>query len=239
MRLPTVARAALALTTLGLAASNACTYSPDFKDGELLCGTGESCPKGYHCVMGHTCWKSGANPSSGSGGSSGTGGADTGGSSGTGGSSVVSRNLLLGTWDFSSGTLTITCSDGTSQSKPLKGPADNMDVSAGSGSTVVADYYCGWILDFNAVGNTATGTLEPGQTCTSSGGCTDFTWMGQSFAFSSSDGATAQVNGNVNATYKDYTNPADPKNTNNCLPKTTLAPTGTCTLSVTGTLTSE
>ena len=83
------------------------------------------------------------------------------------------------------------------------------------------------------------GTIESGQTCMSTGGCTDFTWMGNTFNFSSGNGTTGQVDAAIAATFKDFTNPVTPKDTTNCLPKTVTPKSGTCTLTVTGSLTKQ
>lgn len=224
-------------------AAPACTYAPDFENARLLCGAKESCPKGYHCEVGHTCYKDGTTANgtggmSGSGGNGGgTGGAAGAGTGGTSGGTVTSRNDLVGSWKFTSGTLNVACSDQTAQTKQL-GANDHVDVALDSGTGITADFYCNWDLDLTIDGGGASTNLPSGQTCMSSSGCSDFTWMGQSFDLTTRDAATGMVDAKINATYKDYTDPVTLKNTGNtvCLPKaTTLNPaTGTCMLTISG-----
>lgn len=226
------------------AAAPGCTYAPDFDNARLLCGAQGSCPKGYHCEAGHTCYKDGtnANGTGGGAGSGGAGGGAGGMSGGTGGSSggqVNSRNDLVGTWDFTSGTLNVSCSDQTSNTKQLM-DSDHVDVGIGTGTGITGDFYCNWALDLTIAGGMARTDLPSGQTCMSSSGCSDFTWMGQSFEFSSDDAATATLDARINATYKDYTDQVTFKSTGKtvCLPEATtpMPAVGTCTLIISGAL---
>ncbi|HVR62823.1 MAG TPA: hypothetical protein VMU50_13050 [Polyangia bacterium] len=217
-------------------AAPACTYAPDFDNGRLLCGAKGSCPKGYHCEAGHTCYKDGTTLN-GSGGASGSGGS-AGGTGGKSGGSITTRNDLVGSWIFTSGTLNVACSDNTSKTKPL-GASDHVDVALGSGTGITADFYCDWNLDLSIDGGGASTNLPSGQTCMSTSGCSDFTWMGQSFDFSADNTATGMLDAKINATYKDYTDPLTATAaTPACLPKATTPnpATGTCMLTISGAL---
>jgi hypothetical protein len=223
----------------GLGAGISCTYSPDFDNGKLICGAKNACPKGYTCVAGHTCSKNGSTTSTGSGGASGTGGRSGSGGSGAGGSGPLTRDDLVGTWSYVPGSiLSISCSDGPPQSKDLN--TETLAIAAGTAGAVNTFFYCPWILDVTISAADASGSIRPNQSCTSRGGCTDFTWMAQSFDFVTDDGATATLDATIPATFKDYTNPAKPMDTTACLPTTTVSPkTGTCTLTVTADLTKQ
>ncbi|MEA2696765.1 MAG: hypothetical protein QOI66_1036 [Myxococcales bacterium] len=232
------------LLAAGLGAGVSCTYSPDFDNGKLICGAKNACPKGYTCVAGHTCAKDGSTTSTGTGGASGSGGrsgsgGNGSGGSGPGGSGPLTRDDLVGTWSYVQGSiLTISCSDGPPQSKDLQ--TETLAIAAGTAGAVNTFFYCPWILDVTVSPADVSGSIRPNQSCTSRGGCTDFTWMAQSFDFVTGDGATATLDATIPATFKDYTNPLKPMDTTACLPTTTVSPkTGTCTLTVTADLTKQ
>jgi hypothetical protein len=183
----------LSLLAAGLLVSVSCTYAPEIENGKLLCGASDACPKGYTCRGGQSCWKEGS-------------------------STGVTRANLLGDWPFTTGTLTISCSDNTSQMKALAGPKDYIQINAGPNEAIVGSYYCDWVLDLAIVAGHATTTVRPAQSCTTSSGGTDFTWTATTFLFTSNDGATGALNSTIQATYKDATG------------------TGTCKLVVMGNL---
>jgi hypothetical protein len=119
--------------------------------------------------------------------------------------SGATRANLIGVWNFTSGTLSINCSDNTSQMKPLMGPKDYIQISEGPSPAIVGSYYCDWVLDLAIVTGHASTIVRPAQTCTTSSGGTDFTWNATTFAFTSNDGATGALNSTIQATYKDAT----------------------------------
>ncbi len=112
----------------------------------------------------------------------------------------------------------------------------------GSGNGITGDFYCNWALDLTVASGKAMARLQQGQTCMSTGGCSDFTWTGRSFDFTADDSAHGALDAKIDATYKDYTDQVTLKNTGKtvCLPKATTTPaTGSCTLTVKGPLVKE
>jgi len=99
-----------------------------------------------------------------------------------------------------------------------------VQVTAGLTGDLTASYYCDWDLRLPA-GSTAI--ICPGQSCdsTDSSSGTMFTWHGDSFNFTTTDGASATLTGMISADFVD--------------PPTAPVPnqTGTCTLRINGTLT--
>src|SRR5262249_33318044 len=111
-------------------AGGSCTYSPNFADGVVACGTDNSCPKGDSCTTDGTCSKHGGGSSS----------ADAGGNGDVGGGDAVSK--FVGTWTFQSGMLSGSCTDGSRLSQALT-TADFLVIARGStSSSVLLEYFC-------------------------------------------------------------------------------------------------
>ena len=157
-----------ALLVLGgmaaLLATAGCLYAPNPASGTLRCGANRSCPEGYECTDGLTCWKKGQ----------------------------PTPAQFYGHWVFSaSGTRTIACNDGSSDTTSLLD--DFVDIAAGGTSDLSADYFCVWDLDIGGAGTTAT--ILPDQGCmgTDSSSGTTFTFYGDSFNFSTTTGLVGTV----------------------------------------------
>ena len=112
------------VAALALAMAGACSYSPNFDDGLLGCGLNGECPKGYACAPDNTCAKN-------SGGS---------------GNGNPQFNTFIGTWSFASGTLSGSCTDGSTLNATLT-PDDFIVISA-RGSNLGLEYFCptGWTM---------------------------------------------------------------------------------------------
>jgi hypothetical protein len=233
-------RRAVFFATLALTLAVACTYSPKFDDGTLQCSTDHNkCPSGYECHSDFFCYAvvpetgqagvtgaAGTTGAAGSGGGAGTtGAAGTGGVAGSGGTAgtgggTPSVNNFPGHWVFQTGSMrSIMCNDGSVDTKSIKD--DYVDVFASGGMALVGSYYCDWDLNISTDLRSTSLTLM-GQTCTSMSAdkTTTFTWHGQTFTFSTSNGSTATLNAKINS---NYVITADGK-------------TGTCTVDISGTL---
>jgi hypothetical protein len=207
-----------ATMTLALALSlSACTYSPNFADGVVMCGVDDSCPKGYTCAVDGTCRKhpetarpdAGANP-------------DTGTSPDAG--DVVSK--FLGRWTFPSGTLDSTCDGSPVQRNAV--PADDfidvyMDVDRGFKDLLVK-YYCdaGWTLTIGGTGTNAIAN-NAAQVCPRmtvfQNVTTTFNWSAVTLSLSTTDGVSGSISAHLKGPYTDSTNAH-----------------GTCDLTITGSL---
>ena len=184
------------LSAVMAVAGGSCTYSPNFADGVVACGTDQSCPKGYSCATDGTCRKhaaSGGNPD---------GGKADGGNGVDAGNSGDAAGKFVGTWTFQNGTFNAACSDGSSDHHALT-TADFVVVARGTTSSgVLIEYFCdsGWALGVASSGTTASATAgQP--TCTTTttqaGITTMFTWTVVTFTFNTSDGASGSLSGHL------------------------------------------
>lgn len=165
------------LGLLGLTLGSLSCYSPDFDNDLLQCGPMNNCPKGYTCASDLRCWKNGdVVPAT------------------TGDSTA----LFVGTWTFNSGNINSACSDGPPLSSPISG--DTVPVTA-NGSNLVASYFCDWTMQLNP--GTSTAMASPPQGCTEmikddkTGATYTYQWMLKAFSFTTTDGKTASVSGDV------------------------------------------
>ncbi len=216
--------AILIATALPLALAAACGYSPNPANGELHCGSSNTCPEGYSCMSGR-CWKDGAAGSTGSGGNSGgagtTGSGGSSGSAGTtgsGGSSAADK--FVGTWSFAPpSTRMITCTDGYTENKEWSGMGEMFTMRA-NGTGLATHYYCDWNLDI-ATGGTST-TIRPNMTCSlvdnSLTPPVTYTWHGMLFTLSTTNGSTGTLTADIPYDYS------------------STAGTGSCTMHFTGTM---
>jgi hypothetical protein len=203
----------MALVVAATAAAAGCSYAPNIESGTLTCGTGAVCPDGYRCIQSsNTCWKNGESP-------------DGGGMTSDGGGPPITP--FLGHWLFASTAVrTVQCTD-TNIPMPNSLMGDFLDMTAGSGGAALSTlYYCTWQLDIGGSGTSTT--IRANQSCsgTDMASGTMYTWHGMKFQFSlgnASSGATPTT-----ATL-DASLPADFKKTDNT--------TGTCTVTLTGSLT--
>jgi hypothetical protein len=195
-----------------------CAYSPNPESGTLKCAPNQVCPEGYHCQSDLKCWKNGEGTTGGAGSTGQGGSSGTGGQGGAGGL-AQGTDKFVGHWIFgATGTLMITCNDGSSNTKSLKD--DFIDVSLGAASGITLSYYCDWDMDAPPTGTTAT--IRPNQSCTTTDAAsgTIFTWHGTVLTFVTTNGQAATLNATINADYKD-----------------TMGATGMCTLKIAGPLT--
>jgi hypothetical protein len=210
---PSTARGLLAATFAATAAIAACSYSPSFESGTLLCGPGASCPENYHC-MANYCYRDGeVTGTAGSGGGSG----GRGGAGGTGGGDPKAK--FIGRWNFVAPAQRVRVCPGVNETVPLPVDADDfITIGAGSGGVALsAFYYCDWNLDLNAAG-TAT-VIRAGQSCSdvdTSIPPYTFTWTGQSFTLTTSDGRSGTIEASIPYSY------------------TSTAATGSCSATFTG-----
>jgi hypothetical protein len=186
MRAPAAARIIGSLWLALSCGALSCAYSPDFAGGQLQCGSKQSCPKGYSCASDNTCWKDGTAP--------------------------TSPNDFNGTWTFTGGTLDVSCTDGSSDHRALKGDANNSAdfiIVNQSGSSLSANYFCDWSLTLPSGGNTGTAPL--GQSCTetttdSTGTImTTYTWSALAFTFTLDGSDSATSAGHVSGPFTDST----------------------------------
>ena len=206
-----------ALAAMPLLIAAACGYSPNPESGTLQCGPSNSCPEDYTCRSGR-CWKDGAGGQGGSGGTTGSAGTGGSGPGGSGGSGGVTR--LVGHWVFNGAASKRVrqCPDGTNET--LMPWDDFFDVIVGATSALSTDYYCIWNLDVDSGGTTTV--IRPGQMCskpdlTSPG--TTFTWHGESFSLTTTNGSTGSLEASLPY---DYVTPTS---------------SGSCTMRFTGTVT--
>ena len=184
-------RLTIGVLLAALAWMASCTYSPNPESGSLFCGANSSCPKGYNCADGRTCWKDGVKPT------------DDAGMPIDVQKDIVTRPDVpgrvlnfVGSWDFVSGTVSTTCSDNSTDSRPLAG--DFMDIGPGTDSDLIASFYCDWKVN---VSGTTTMLARPGQTCMTTSMGAVFTWTVVNFNFSTSDGQSGMLNSRINAAY--------------------------------------
>jgi hypothetical protein len=195
-------RRAIVLVATALLAGAGC-YSPNPQSGKLRCGLNFACPEGYMCKDGQTCWKASESPT---------------GTGGTGGGGQFAN--FTGTWIFGSNAKNVvTCSDRPTTPSTTSLANDYVDITEGVGADLLGQYYCDW--DLNVVGTTTA--IVPGQSCmTTTMDQTVFTWHGDGFNFTTTDGKTATLSAPLSADYQD-----------------TTGATGTCTLMITGSLTKQ
>src|SRR4051812_37487317 len=146
-----------------------CSYSPNVESGTLMCSVdGGLCPEGYGC-SGGLCYKDGEGPS-------------------------TPRDKFIGRWMFGSPSpQAITCVDGDNMSHDLAG--DFIDVATMGAAQLSTFYYCTWTLNVNAAG-TAT-VIVPGTTCSAAEPAVpglSYTWRGETFTVTTTDGHTATLN---------------------------------------------
>jgi hypothetical protein len=214
----TTTTSALGLALLAFGAAR-CGYAPSFEGGKLTCSNdvNNRCPDGYECLPDNKCWKEGAAGSAGSSGTAGASGAagasGTAGSSGTAGLGAIK---VIGHWIFdAASTSTVTC--GATVSPPTSLKDDFVDIVEGTAArTVVASYYCGWVLDVGPAGTTTT--MRANQTCNTTDDMSGnmFTWKGTTFSFTSTDGVSATLASMIATTVKQKDG-----TTNNCTVKLT------------------
>jgi hypothetical protein len=201
----------------------ACTYAPDFGNDKLVCGAGQTCPKGYSCASDNKCWKTGESPG-GVGGSDGGTHADAGGAGGAkmDASSDVPistdpRVGFVGTWGFTGGTVSGSCTDGSTFQRPLSGATTNDYIVINLGttaSTILAQWYCqtGWTMQLssgntmavatsnqNCVQRTTDNSVTPPVT-------TSFTWSPMTFSFTKLTATTAMTTGHFTGPFMDSNN---------------------------------
>ncbi len=177
-----VAPAGLALAVvLGLLADASCSYSPSFANGLLQCGDQGQCPKGYSCGADNTCSKS------------------------SGGSSDPALDAFVGTWSFASGTESVSCSDGSSDSFALDA-TDFIVLDRGSGNNLLLRYFCdsGWTMTLGS--NKSMASAPSNQNCPwsftdSSNITTNYTWSNKSMTFSTLDGLAATTTGRISGPF--------------------------------------
>ena len=175
---------ALSLFGAGLAAAS-CAYAPDFGNGTLVCGGLGQCPKGYECASDNTCWKTG--------------------------STATDPRLadFVGTWDFSSGVLAGSCSDGFVVNTGLDS-TDILTITGGGSTGLLLQYYCdaGWNLRLPA--GTTTAAVRAGDSCrqttTDSGVTTTLVWSIQSMMFSTTNGLVGTMSGHITGPFTDSAN---------------------------------
>jgi len=179
-----------------LVLATGCSYAPDFESGTLACSSEGTCPEGYTCADGLTCWRSGECPTS-----------------------ATPAARFVGQWDFvSPSTRSIVC-DGTAM--PIEDVAgDYAYVEEGGPAPLRTTYFCDWDLDLDPTGTTTV--IRAGESC--SGPDLDnpdivYTWTGQAFTLSTSNGRTGTLQMSLPYT---YTSPAG---------------NGSCTMTYTVTLT--
>lgn len=110
------------------------------------------------------------------------------------GSNGTDTSKFIGTWKYTSGTMTVTCPGQAATTVTMSG---NITVSKGATSDlVVVDGDCSLKFDVN---NSTTADAQPSQTCTTvdSTGTEVDTYT--SVVLSTSDGATAHVSLTLNA----------------------------------------
>jgi hypothetical protein len=165
-----------ALVALVVAAAG-CGYAPNFESGTLHCSSSHTCPQGYTCATDNTCWKNGA-------------------------TLPGATDMFIGHWVYdATSRLQQTCTDGTNTPSTLAG--DYVDINSGTDSELLATYFCNWKLDLAATDKTTT-TIVAGQTCMThdATGTISFTLHGQSFKFTTTDGATATLSAVFPAEFK-------------------------------------
>lgn len=212
-----------ALLAMPLLIAAACGYDPNPASGTLQCGSSNTCPEGYSCRSGR-CWKddSGGAGSAGSSGSAGTTGTAGRGGSGGAGGTAGGPNLdhFIGTWVFvgAQSKRTRQCTDNTNET--LTPWNDSFTVEAGGAAALKIGYYC---PTWNADVSGSTTVIRPGQTCDDlimlPG--TKFTFHGESFTLTTTDGSTGTLEASLPYEY----GPA------------TGASAGSCTMKFTGPVT--
>ncbi|HET6149127.1 MAG TPA: hypothetical protein VFH68_16435 [Polyangia bacterium] len=189
---------ALMAGTASLALLGSCAYAPDFADDTLTCSATSTCPKGYTCAANNKCEKAG-------GAGSGLGGVGGGGTGGSAGGGDQRLDDFVGTWHFNSGTITGSCTDGSTINNQLTSAVFIIVTRGGAG--LLLRYYCqdGWNMRLPLATNTALAIA--GQTCrdsTVSGGVTTtYTWGAPTLTFTTSNGQTASISGHLAGPFSD------------------------------------
>jgi hypothetical protein len=165
-----------------------CGYGPEPKSGALQCGPSASCPEGYGCADGY-CWRPGA-------------------------------RQLLGTWSFvSPSTRQIVCDGVPDAPEDWASTGESFDVVSGTTGVFGTHYYCDWELDLASNGSSTA--IQPGQHCSAADMLDPtimYTWHGETFALSTSDGQTGTLDASLPYDY------------------VTLTSSGSCTMHFTGTM---
>ena len=115
-------------------------------------------------------------------------------------------------------TRTRVCTDGTNETIAWTG--DFFDVTAGVAAPLTAFYYCDWNLDVSATGTSTL--IRAGTSCSAPDpnvSTTNFTWTGQAFTLTTSNGRNATLDASLPYSY------------------TTRPGSGSCMMHFTGTLT--
>jgi hypothetical protein len=180
------------LATVALIAAAGCGYSPNVPSMKLICEPKTmACPDGYTCVS-NTCWTN---------------------------AEANAKTNLLGHWVFgASSQQVVACSDGSSNTMNLQGPDGFVDVTAGTTTVLASDYYCPWNLNVSG----ASTVIQPNQSCSApdmTNPTVMYTWRGESFSLSSTDGKKGSLAASFPYGY------------------TTATGNGTCTLHITADLT--
>jgi hypothetical protein len=186
------------------------------------------------------CWKAGETPGGGVGGGigGGVGGSDGGTQPGTGGAHMDAsvdvpitgdpRAGFVGTWAFTGGTLSGSCTDGSVVQRALTS-TDYMVITLGTtASTVLAQYYCqtGWTMQLSSGNTMAVATSN--QMCTQRTTdnsvnppiTTAYTWSAVTFSFTKTGASTGMSTGHLMGPFTASDNTS-----------------GTCDLSFTGPMT--
>jgi hypothetical protein len=132
------------------------------------------------------------------------------------------RPNFYGTWTFiTPSTRKIVCDGGTTTMTDDWGDiGEFFDITKAGSGGLRAYYYCDWDLNPSAGGNSTV--IQPGQSCSGldpTDSTISYTWHGETFALSSSDGHKGTIAASLPYDY------------------VTLTGSGSCTMNFTGTLT--
>jgi hypothetical protein len=201
-----IAPALFAASVAAAATIAACSYAPNPESGTLMCGPNASCPENYACLNQY-CWRDGdvtgvAGSAGGAGGRGGAGAAGRGGAGGggvAGAGGAASAAKFIGRWTFiAPATRTRVCG-GVTDTEPW---TDFFDVEAGGVSVLATFYYCDWNLDLNTTGTSTS--IRTGSSCSApdpNTPTTTFTWRGEAFTLTTTDGVTGTMDASLPYTY--------------------------------------
>jgi hypothetical protein len=160
--------ARLALGVILLAGAG-CRYAPSIESGTLKCSADNRCPEDYGCIEGY-CYAN---------------------------EETAATSKFVGRWNFGAQTpQTITCADGGNMNNNLGG--DYIEIGPGTTAALTSFYYCDWNLNLNAAGNATV--IVPGTSCSAAEPAVpglSYTWMGEAFTVTTSDGKTATLNASL------------------------------------------